>query len=84
MNTLYRTLCTYETPTTDADPDLYPSVSRCIGEYPTHQEAWSAGEAEMREHRALFSFAVTERTQQSERTLSSLSNGRAFEIGGCP
>jgi len=58
---VFRAVCTYEVPHTDVDPDLYPSVTRCIGEYPTHQEAWSAGEAAMREHRALFTFAVNER-----------------------
>lgn len=58
---VFRAVCTYEVPTTEADPDLYPSVSRCIGEHQTHQEAWAAGEAAMREHRAVFSFCVNER-----------------------
>lgn len=38
----FSAICSFEVPTTELDPDFIPSVSVCIGEYQTLEEAKSA------------------------------------------
>ena len=42
ISTPFAVICSFEVPTTDADPDLVPSICVCIGEYPSLADAKQA------------------------------------------
>ena len=47
-------ICSFQVPTTDLDPDFVPSVSVCIGNFETKEEAQKAFE-KIKHHPALIS-----------------------------
>jgi hypothetical protein len=42
VNRPFSAICSFEVPTTELNPDFIPSVSVCIGEYQTLEEAKAA------------------------------------------
>lgn len=74
----FAAVCEFMVPHPDPDADLYPSITRSVGDYDSHEEALSACVENMRNEPAIFCVRVVRR----QKAVTTMYHSRAYDMEG--